>query len=231
MTYPDWITAGRPAMELSVKQFAAWIVPPVTAQYVNNCCKNNALKREGEGYGCKIHVTDPVNFNWIKARDGVEPHMRSAVRRQPGAPPAAPLPGGRSGGMSDEEGNSLDLESILEAIERLDLSRLPAAAVQKIARLESALKTRVERMAKRQALIDRALVAQVFAKLYQIDTNELLTLGAKVTPIIAAEFGIEEPESMLRIEKAVDQEQRKILTHVKRLLDDFLKSVGFTEAV
>jgi hypothetical protein len=118
------------------------------------------------------------------------------------------------------------LEVVLDAISRMDLTALPSAAVQKVARLESAFKTRVERETKQGLLIERRLVSTVFARLYQIDTNELRTIGAKVAPDVAAELGVEDPATQLRIEKRIDDEILKVMAHSKRLMDDFLVTVG-----
>jgi hypothetical protein len=108
----------------------------------------------------------------------------------------------------------------------MDMSMLTGADVQKVARLESALKTRVEREAKRGQLIERKLVQTVFGRLYQIDSNQLKTLGAKLAPDIAGEMGIEDTGSLLRIEQKIDEEVSKMLAHIKRLIDDFLVGIG-----
>jgi hypothetical protein len=140
-----------------------------------------------------------------------------------------PAPPPRKKKDSDETDfalGGLDLDAVLEAISQMDMSMLTGADVQKVARLESALKTRVEREAKRGQLIERKLVQTVFGRLYQIDSNQLKTLGAKLAPDIAGEMGIEDTGSLLRIEQKIDEEVSKMLAHIKRLIDDFLVGIG-----
>jgi len=225
MTFQQWLDSGRPSLELSTQQLADWLVPSISKQRVNKFCTQGALYREGS----KIRTDHPRNAEWLQGRIGCAPPPKDSAGRKGGrydqvkvTPSVVPPATG------DEEtglGN-LDLEAILDAISRLDLSRLSGADIQKVARLETALKTRVEREAKRGLLIERRLVQTVFGRLYQIDSNEMKTLGAKIAPDLAGEFGVEDPEVLLRVEKRIDDEVLKVLAHIKRLLDDFLLGVG-----
>lgn len=221
--YPEWIAAGRPALEVSTQQLAEWLVPPLTKQRINDFCKRGDLFRE-KG---KINTAHKRNADWLIAREG-NAHQPKPPGRWPRAPksdaPAPPPPVYRP--STDTEFNSIDLEVILEAISQQDLSKLNGADVQKIQRMESALKTRVEREHKRGLLIERSLVQTVFGRLYQIDSNQLKTLGAKLAPDLAGEFGIEDAAALLSVEQKIDTEVNKILSHIKHLLDDFLQQIG-----
>lgn len=122
--------------------------------------------------------------------------------------------------------DTIDWDVVLEAVSRMDLSQLSNAAVQKIQRIEAAYKTRVEHQTKRGKLIDRTLVATVLGRLYQIDSDQIKPLGAKVAPMVGGLCGVEDVATLLKIEQLVDEETHRILQHVKRLMDDFLIGIG-----
>ena len=77
----------------------------------------------------------------------------------------------------------------------------------------------------RMKLIERDFVAQVFAKIYAVDVNEFRTLGANLAPVVCSIAGVDSPEISLQIEKAIEERVFKVLAHVKRIIDDFLKSI------
>jgi hypothetical protein len=120
----------------------------------------------------------------------------------------------------------IDAEEVLARLSSLDIRQLTPADVGKVARLESALKTRVEREHKRGLLIERSTVQTVFGRLHTIDVNELRTLGAKLAPDVAGLLGVDDPEKLLQVEKRIDDEVLKSLAHIKRVLNDFLKRAG-----
>lgn len=224
MTFQQWLDSGRPPLELSTQQLADWIVPSISKQRVHIFCTQGALFKEGS----KIHTDHPTNAEWLQGRIGCAPPPRDSGGRKGGA---AKLKG-KTETPRGEVANlgSLDLEAILAAISQRDMSLLNGADIQKVARLETALKTRVERQTKRGLLIERSLVQSVFGRLYQIHMNEARTIGAKVAPDVAGEMGIEDAASILRVEEKIDGEILKVLAHIKRLFDDFLIGVG-SEAV
>lgn len=220
LTYPEWIAAGRPSLALSTQQLAEWLVPPISKQRINDLCKQGALFRDGS----KILTDQARNAAWLLNREGTEPAHKPVGRWvHPGGvkpPPAVRPP------AVDYDTTSLDLEVVLEAISQQDLSMFKSADIKKARDLESALKTRVEREQKRGLLIERSLVQTVFGRLYQLDSNQFKTLGAKLAPELAGQFGIEDPAALLKVEALIDAEVLKILSHIKRLLDDFLVGVG-----
>ena len=77
----------------------------------------------------------------------------------------------------------------------------------------------------RLKLIERDLVAQVFAKIYAVDVNEFRTLGASLAPVVASIAGADRPDIVLQIEQAIEKRVFKVLGHVKRIINDFLKSI------
>lgn len=228
---------------LSVKDVAEMV--GITTMQVNNYCTTNRLFRYANGPNKSRIPTDHAgNREFLLDRIGYQPpELKGGPRLRVGAPPieaqlsrvmkypltAPPPPPSDRMPSAEQYGpgeDMLRLEEVLEAVQSLDLTRLSAAAVQKVARLETALKTRADREYKRGQLIDRALVSTVFNRLYQIDSNELKTIGAKVAPDVGAEFGVEDTETLLRIEKRIEDEILRVLAHIKQVMDDFLRGVG-----
>ena len=70
---------------------------------------------------------------------------------------------------------------------------------------------------------------RVFAKLYAVGTAELHPLGEKIGADLAAKFGQDDSEAKLWVKQTVDRHIFNALQHIKRLMDDFLKSVGEEE--
>jgi len=106
--------------------------------------------------------------------------------------------------------------------DKLDIRLLSKADIDKYGALEKAKKTRDERRAKRQELIERKLVQTVFGKLYSIDKNEFLTLGDKLAPDIATLAGVNDPAVILQINERIEEECYKILAHIKRVMSSEL---------
>ena len=131
--------------------------------------------------------------------------------------PTAPVPA--AGGKTPQV---VDLEGIIDALGGIDISRLGTNEVQKVARLEAAYKTRVDREIKRGDLISRIVVQTVFGKLHTIDVNELRTLGMKLAPAVCGLCGVEDAATVLKVEGVIDAEVFKTLKHIKRVLNDFL---------
>jgi hypothetical protein len=90
---------------------------------------------------------------------------------------------------------------------------------------QAAIKLETDQKKARGNLIKRSLVQRVFAKLYTVDTNELLPLKDRLSPEIAALVGVDDPELILKINKRIEKEIYKSLKHIKRLMDDFLESI------
>lgn len=221
MTYQQWVAAGHPPLSLSIAQMAPWLEPPLSGQAIRNAVELQKMNKDGK----YIHTADARNFQWIKDREGIDPTQHKGRPRgqtQPARQAVAPPPAMDYGDHDDQ----LDLQEILNAIEHMDLRKLSNSAVQKIRGMEAALKVRVEREMKRGQLIDRTLVTTVFSRLYQIDSNELRTLGAKLSPELCGKLGIEEPGAQLEVEKMIDNEVLKVLAHIKRLIDKFLGDIA-----
>ena len=225
MTLQEWNAAGCPPLQLSVIQAAEWA--GISRARVNQYVTRGILHRVNS----KIPTDHAGNKEWLLDRDGFERNELQAPGRPPGTPSHTrigyvPPPPPDTDTPTADALDTIDWDVVLDAISRMDLSKLSNAAVQKIQRIEAAYKTRVEHQTKRGKLIDRSLVSTVMGRLYKIDSDQIKPLGAKLAPAIGGLCGVEDTATLLQIEKAVDEETHRILSHVKRLMDDFLIGLG-----
>jgi len=165
-----------------------------------------ALMRKGHLYAAgpgKIDDADPRNASWFAKR-----------RKETPAPVAAV-----------EDIDELDgTEALTRLLNASNIQSMSYADVQKVQKIESALKTRVERQQKRGELIERTIVKTLFGKIYQVDVQELRTLGSKIAPEVAGLMGIDDPSMILMVEQRIDGEILKSLAHIKHIIDEFLNS-------
>lgn len=191
--------------KLKKVDFSRWIDPPVTKQYVNKLINEGQIYVEDD----LIDTDHPINAVWITAR-------RERITGEM---------------LMDSPENDVMVDEILRKLATLDIRQVTKAEIDKIKGLESALKTRVERQQKRGELISRDFVQSVFGKLYQIDSNELRVISSVVAPEIAGVLGVDDDEKVLEIEKIIDDRILKVIAHVKRVLNDALKSWGAPDGV
>jgi len=123
------------------------------------------------------------------------------------------------GATGVDETHALDIENI-------DIRLVSKADIDKYGALEKAKETRDKRRLKRRELIERQLVQTIFGKLYSIDKNEFLTIGDKLAPDIATLASVDDPAVILQINERIEEECYKVLAHIKRIMGDFLESVG-----
>lgn len=105
--------------------------------------------------------------------------------------------------------------SDISYLDKLDVDKLKVIA--QIKQLDLTLEE------KRQRLVPRITVQRVFSRLYLIDSNELKTLGDKVSARIAATCEIENAEQITEIGNIIEKEIFRSLEHIKRTFNDFLK--------
>lgn len=215
--------------KLTVREFGKFLNPPITRQVVYDYIKRGELVTIGskEDRNLRIDTDDPYNTAWLLGRIGKTQQPKPANTRTTAGPgvwlAGQPPPPGVNGDSPDEE---ILVENILQKLATLDLRQIHKAEVDKIKAIEATLKTRVERQHKRGELIERALIATVFGKLYQVDTNELRVLGATLAPEIAGSLGADDPEKVLAVEQMIDDRILRILGHIKRIMHDALVSWG-----
>lgn len=187
-------------------------VAGVSTASIAKAIKTGRVKVFGEGRSARVDALDPVNMMYI---NGIEDHptaggkKRGAVPDKPTPPPPAPT-------------QPEDLTELLGSGGKKVLSKQSADRVKTLAQIQQ-LQVKTEEM--RKKLISRDLVKKVLSRLYTIDINEFRTLGPNLAPEIAAIAKIDDSETIIRIEAIVEKEVYNILRHVKRLMDDFLKSV------
>lgn len=195
-------------MLYSVKELAALV--GITRQRVNDLCNKGRLSRVNQ----KLDSEDPLNRAWINQQmntpQGHKPIGQSKHREY------IPVEGVDSG--RGPEG------LILTQLSTEQLSTMSKSVIDKLKSLEAMLKARQDREVKRRDLIERALVAQVFGELYQVDSNELKTLGSKISADVSGICDCDDPEKVLMVEQRIDGEIIKVLNHIKQIMGTALKN-------
>lgn len=236
-------------MKLSVAEFAARLIPPISRQTLNSHVTRGALIR---GTDKKIDTDHPTNAAWLQARlekppvipyapqpntgtgiprttfgNPIKETTRSPQRQSTAVSTGAPDRRYTSDGSEvDDSLDNVDADDVLAYMSTLDIRRFSKAQVDKLRSMESMLKIRVEREHKRRELIERTLVQTVFAKLYQVDSAELGIIGSRLAASIAGIFESDDAELILKVELMIDIDTMKVRKHVKRILHDFLVKQG-----
>lgn len=104
------------------------------------------------------------------------------------------------------------------------LYNLDKLTVDKLKVIEAIHGQRLKNDESRGVLIDRRLVRRVFGKIHTVDVQEFLAIPISFAPYVAGLFGKDDPETIMLIEKELSAELYKCLNHVKRIIDDFMKS-------
>jgi len=184
----------------------------VSGAAVTKAIKNERIKLFGEGRAARIDATHPISIEYI---NGIDDHPTAgggkprSVPHKPGPAPPAPT-------------EAEDLTALLDSGNLGAISKQSADRIKTIAQIQQ-IRVKTEEM--RKELIPRFLVQKIISKLYTVDVNEFRTLGPNLSPEIAALTCIDDAETIIKIEAIVEKEVYNILKHVKRLMDDFLKSV------
>jgi len=204
--------------KLTVSQFAKSLTPPVSRQRINELCNRGDLVR-ADGF---VDTENPKNARWLKFREEAPDPTRPSGRwgPRPDHDTASDLTDGE--GMTEEEATS----ALADMLKKIDIRSIAYHDVQKVQKIEQALKTRIEREHKRGDLIDRVLIKSVFAQLYQVDSQQLRMLGARLAPDVSGILGIDDPTLVLMVEARIEGEVLKALTHIKRIINEFLESIG-----
>ena len=168
----------------------------------------------------KLDVNNPTNKEYLSNKKttkimGKKTHETQAIKAD------------KSKTDNKKPSTNKDNVSIVE--DREDLNTISHASANKLKTIESIRKIQIANDAARLELVSRESVKKVFSKLYQIDVNQLRTLGPNLSPDIAALIGTDDNEVMLKISDLVDKEIFVILKQIKRLLNDFLKNMKADE--
>jgi hypothetical protein len=191
-----------------------------------------------------------------KKKAGANGKGKSASETKEGANNSAAEIGTPEGG--DQVHMDYDLELSLDSVapELQDLltggiGDMKKVNVDSVKSLEDIKSKLLDRLIKRNKFVDRALIREVFGKLYSIDNTELKTFGMRFAPDVAAllqnqieVIRTEEPDYkdspiLVRLNEFVNstdfmrtlnnlasEEMMKTLAHIKRIMDEFLLDKG-----
>lgn len=128
--------------------------------------------------------------------------------------------------IEDGQEGKILLDAILSGETVIDaLEHISKESVDRIKTIEQIRKLRIETDESLNKLIPRDLVKKVFSQLYAIDINEFKTLGPAISQDIITIMGVGDEKQIMKIEGMIDKHLRKVLQHIKRVFDDFLKSI------
>lgn len=201
----------------------------ITRQAISKAIKNEMLPVVIENGKKYINPVDPIVKEYAENIKSVrEDKQKSTKPKKP-----VKVKGNKKAGKPDPvEEVEKNIPDYLKKIS--DSGQLTYAQIKDMSKLdmdkikiyEEIKQKRIKTAKDKNELISRKLVRIVLGKYYQIDTNEILTLKNKVVPDIASIMGCTEPEKMLEAEKRIDEELWKILKHIKKVRDDFIKKIG-----
>jgi hypothetical protein len=197
-----------------VKQSELAEIAKVKRQAISYAVKHDKLRTYSDTN--KINLDDPLTVTYLKNDSGNRQKAQAKSKKERGVKPRRKSKI-KITGPEDTPDYEISSDNPDERVQKLywDIRKTK----------EAALKIEIERDKARGRLINRYLVQRVFAKLYTVDTNELLPLKDRLSSEIAAMIGVDDPELILKINKRIEKELYKALKHIKRLMDDFLESI------
>ena len=188
----------------------------VSTPAISKAIKDERIVIFGKGRLAKIDALHPINLQYINS---IEDHPTAGGKKSssvPNKPGPAPLP-------------PIEVEDLTKLLDSDNLGALSKQSADRLKTIAQIKQIQINTEKLRNDLIPRVLVQRIISRLYTIDVNEFRTLGPNLAPEIAALASIDDSETIIKIEAIVEKEVYNILRHVKRLMDDFLKSVGAEE--
>ena len=180
---------------------------------VTLACKKGALVVRPDG---KLETDNPVNKDYVN-RHKNRPKKKKTIKqqqveREPEKPPF----------QSDIKLTDISSDRFDEFLSQL--SAINRGEIEALKILEHIKRERIKSDKERNELISRDRVAKFFGKLYQIDVQELRTLGPNLAPeIIAAISDIQDDDGkIIKIEELIEKEVFIILQHIKRVINEHL---------
>ncbi len=188
----------------------------VSRAAITKACQAGALVVRPDG---KLDIDNPVNKDYIirnknKAKKSKDKPSQNAESSPPKAETENAI-------LPFRDVNFEDLSCHLE--------NLTQSSIIKLKDIAHVRQLQVRTKKERQELISRRLISKVFAKLYMIDVNEWRTLGANLAPEIAAVAAIDDNEIIIKVGEIIEKEVFIVLRHVKRIVNDFLKTIEAKE--
>lgn len=191
-------------------------IAKVSRSAITKACQGGTLVVRPDG---RLDIENPVNQDYIVRNRDKE--RKSKTKSSQAAKSPLPEPEIKNFILPSEDMSPEELNRSLEALSQSSAEKLKTIA--QIRQLQ--IKTKKDR----QDLISRKLISKIFAKLYMIDVNEWCTLGANLAPEIAAIAAIDDDETIIKVGEIIEKEVFIVLQHVKRIVNDFLKTIEAKE--
>jgi hypothetical protein len=161
-----------------------------------------------------------------KKTHGIKKSVGVKELKKPGKAKAVKVKSEKS---KEKETSSDDLPADL--YDRLDAGQhltnkevvdMPKQWIEKIKLYEMTKQIQQKRQQERKELINKKALRITLGKLFEIHTNEFLTLKSKIIPDLSSVFGNVNSEKIIEAEKIVDEESWKVLKHIKIEFNKFL---------
>jgi hypothetical protein len=240
--------------EYSIREFAEAFDPPFTRQGILKHINSGVLKAKRDGRNFTLDITQKDNAEFIKnsERKFTEKAVELPVPKQPKKvkpvkvkkekqpkktkavavkkPKKQPKKKqSKEDTVQKPEDLPYDIYERLnsgESLTNVEIVNLPKAWVEKIKIYESTKQIVQKRQQERRELISAKLLRIIFGKLFEIHTNEFLTIKSKSVANIAGVFGSTDEEKKLKAEKILDEDLWEVLQHIKIEFNKFLVKTG-----
>lgn len=179
---------------------------PSNLYYAQNALKNKAIQKNGNSRKKLKKSTKAPKKPKKQPKKKGEKELQEVVGKA----------------LAKNPNMDVDLDELEQSIERLPFKA--QADIKKI--IEQVRMLILKREEKRRELIPRDIVRRLFSEVYSIEGTEMKTLGTKIAPDIAAACGVDDPEKIIQIDERIEKEVYKIMSHVKRKIDNSLRSWG-----
>jgi hypothetical protein len=203
----------------------------VTRQAIGDAVKNGRLRLVGEGRAAKIDLHDSLTKDYI-FNTNAQRKEKAPERSQQPQGTQKPLPGDsrpvREIKMPPAISEDLPGATQLPRLEDMTDEQMRALSRTDLDRLEGIEKIRDKKIKNDQArnvLIARSFVAHHMSKVFQVDSTELLTLPTRLSPDIASLTKTDKPDTILEIERLIEEQIFRSLNHKKKIINEFLEQV------
>jgi len=139
--------------------------------------------------------------------------------------PTAPRP--HKAKSSAPKPQSKRIKPRVEETQRLYFGTKQDADIAKIREQIMSLQLKNESL--RNELVPRDTVKRVFNELYSVESTEMLSIGDRLSPEIAAMGGIDKPEIVIAIGQLIRNEVARSLDHIDTIFDRFLSGIALDE--
>jgi hypothetical protein len=212
----------------------------VSAEAIRKACIAGKIDIEGEGRKKKIDLNGSSTIEYLHDKNSQRnkaaensPKMEKSSIAVPDVASgqeknniAKNLPDqSLSSGSDSKSGGDfeIDLENSTDAE---ILKNLTVGKVKMLKEIEAMRLARQLRLKNRGALIERKLVTIFLGKIFTIEQNEIIPIADKSPAKIAAIFGVEDNEKILKVGKLLKNEIAKAFKHIEIRTEDFMEHIG-----